>query len=137
MNKLILGVTGALVLAVVILGWQLKVAWKNEATAKAAFFVAEAEHLKTKEAFGLYRSQTQQQVQKLQKSFDTVSMEYRASRAKVDELADKLSKHDFGMLVSRKPGLVERIVNRGTERVRDDLEGLTRRFSDREPQSPH
>jgi cell division protein FtsB len=49
----------------------------------------------------------------------------QASNAAKDELQDKLSKHDLTMLSLRKPGLIERTVNRGTQKAFDDFTVLT------------
>lgn len=43
-----------------------------------------------------------------------------------DELVLKLQKHDLSRLSIRKPGLIERRINNGTQQVFDDLENLTR-----------
>ena len=47
------------------------------------------------------------------------------SEAKKNELEDKLSRHDLTVLSLRKPGLVERTVNRGTQEVFNDFAELT------------
>ena len=44
---------------------------------------------------------------------------------KVDELREKFARHDLNMLSLRKPGLIEKVVNRGTARVFKELEDLT------------
>ena len=44
---------------------------------------------------------------------------------KVEELRNKFARHDLDMLSIRKPGLVEKLVNRGTAKVFSDLEKLT------------
>jgi len=49
----------------------------------------------------------------------------QAANAAKDELEDKLSKHDLTMLSLRKPGLIERTVNRGTQKAFDDFTVLT------------
>jgi chromosome segregation ATPase len=49
----------------------------------------------------------------------------QASNAAKDELEDKLSEHDLTMLSLRKPGLIERTVNRGTQKAFDDFTVLT------------
>ena len=43
-----------------------------------------------------------------------VNQEFAAIRAQNNVLADKLAKHDLAVLGAGKPGLVERLVNRGT-----------------------
>jgi len=41
------------------------------------------------------------------------------------ELQKKLSDHDINYLAVQKPGLIERIVNKGTKDVLNDIENLT------------
>ena len=40
---------------------------------------------------------------------------------KVEDLRNKFARHDLDMLSLRKPGLVEKMVNRGTARVFQEL----------------
>ena len=42
-----------------------------------------------------------------------------------EELQKKLSDHDINYLAVQKPGLIERIVNKGTKDVLNDIENLT------------
>ena len=44
---------------------------------------------------------------------------------KIDQLREKFARHDLNMLSLRKPGLIEKIVNRGTATVFKELEDLT------------
>ena len=44
---------------------------------------------------------------------------------KIDELREKFARHDLNMLSLRKPGLIEKVVNRGTVAVFKELEDLT------------
>ncbi len=44
---------------------------------------------------------------------------------KVEDLRNKFARHDLDMLSLRKPGLVEKMVNRGTARVFQELKDLT------------
>lgn len=43
-----------------------------------------------------------------------VNTEFQAIRAQNNVLAEKLSKHDLGVLGSSKPGLVQRLINNGS-----------------------
>lgn len=43
-----------------------------------------------------------------------------------DELQKKLAKHDINFLAVEKPKLIERIINKGTMGVLDDIENLTK-----------
>ena len=44
---------------------------------------------------------------------------------KVEDLRNKFARHDLDMLSLRKPGLVEKLVNRGTARAFQELKDLT------------
>ena len=44
---------------------------------------------------------------------------------KVEDLRNKFARHDLDMLSLRKPGLVEKMVNRGSARVFQELKDLT------------
>ena len=44
---------------------------------------------------------------------------------KIDELREKFARHDLNMLSLRKPGLIEKVINRGTATVFKELEDLT------------
>ena len=51
---------------------------------------------------------------KANQELSRVNKEFAAIRAQNNVLADKLAKHDLAVLGAGKPGLVERLVNRGT-----------------------
>jgi uncharacterized protein HemX len=42
-----------------------------------------------------------------------------------DELQNKLAKHDMNYLAVEKPGLIERIINKGSKDVLNEIETLT------------
>jgi len=42
-----------------------------------------------------------------------------------DELQNKLAKHDLNYLAVEKPGLIERIINKGSKDVLNEIENLT------------
>ena len=48
-----------------------------------------------------------------------------AAQEEVNRLKNTFAKHDLNMLSMAKPGLIERLVNRGTARVGKELETLT------------
>lgn len=47
------------------------------------------------------------------------------SQREVDDLRDKLIKHDLEELARKKPGLVEKRINDGTEKVIDEINDIT------------
>ena len=56
----------------------------------------------------------QADIKKANEELNRVNKEFAAIRAQNNVLADKLAKHDLAVLGAAKPGLVERLVNRGT-----------------------
>ena len=60
-----------------------------------------------------------------QERIQNLTVANNEANEKVEELRNKFARHDLDMLSIRKPGLVERVVNRGTAKVFADLEKLT------------
>ena len=56
---------------------------------------------------------------------ELLTMANNQATEKIDELREKFARHDLDMLSLRKPGLIEKIVNRGTATVFKELEDLT------------
>lgn len=51
---------------------------------------------------------------KISKNYIFVNNEYEAARKENNALRTKLSRHNIGYLASKKPGLVEKVLNEGT-----------------------
>ena len=60
-----------------------------------------------------------------QQRIQTLTVANNEANEKVEDLRNKFAKHDLDMLSLRKPGLVEKMVNRGTARVFQELQDLT------------
>ena len=60
-----------------------------------------------------------------QESIQNLTVANNEANEKVEDLRNKFARHDLDMLSIRKPGLVEKLVNRGTAKVFSDLEKLT------------
>ena len=60
-----------------------------------------------------------------QERIQSLTVANNEANEKVEELRNKFARHDLDMLSIRKPGLVEKLVNRGTAKVFADLEKLT------------
>ena len=60
-----------------------------------------------------------------QERIQNLTVANNEANEKVEELRNKFARHDLDMLSIRKPGLVEKLVNRGTAKVFSDLEKLT------------
>lgn len=57
--------------------------------------------------------------------FNQAQSKFQQSQKNVIVLRDKLGKHELGALARAKPGLVEKLVNRGSERANRCLEIIT------------
>jgi DNA repair exonuclease SbcCD ATPase subunit len=70
----------------------------------------------------------EEQLQKQQESQARIS-ELSTANSKameeVTELRGKFARHDLNMLSMTKPGLLEKMINRGTKRVGEDLERIS------------
>ena len=60
-----------------------------------------------------------------QERIQNLTLANNDANEKVEDLRNKFARHDLDMLSLRKPGLVEKLVNRGTAKVFADLEKLT------------
>jgi len=60
-----------------------------------------------------------------QQRIQTLTTANNQATEQVEELRSKFARHDLNMLSLRKPGLVEKMVNRGTARVFQELQDLT------------
>lgn len=103
-------------------------------TQKIATDVAEARagaeassHATTKTNFKTFKRDSAQSFIASQEKLETVMRQYEESQGTVQELRRKLSKHDTELLTRIKPGLMERIVNKGTAQTFRAIEKLTAR----------
>lgn len=53
----------------------------------------------------------------VREQFASVSADFVVAQSRVDNLEEKLSKHDLGALAQAKPKLIEKIVDKGTKDV--------------------
>ena len=60
-----------------------------------------------------------------QERIQGLTMANNEANERVEDLRSKFARHDLNMLSLRKPGLVEKMVNRGTARVFQELKDLT------------
>lgn len=104
-------VMGIMMLALCGAGWmyyqdtQERIAILNENNAKLEVAVATSEAAV---------ASLQADFKRANEELNRVNTEFAAIRAQNNVLADKLAKHDLAVLGSKKPGLVERLVNKGT-----------------------
>ena len=73
-------------------------------------------------------SQIEEHLQKQQESqarITELSTANSEAQEEVTELRGKFARHDLNMLSMTKPALLEKMVNRGTKRVGEDLERIS------------
>lgn len=101
---------------------QLIQARANTATALANIETVKAANAITLASF----EETLAQVAIYRESEIELNNELRLSETYIDELQDKLSRHDLEALSLAKPGLVKNIINNATADVMQSLEDITR-----------
>ena len=67
----------------------------------------------------------QRDIKKRNRIFNDTVREFQDARDSISKLERKLEKHDLGMLARRKPGLVEKIVNKATRNANRCFEILS------------
>ena len=70
----------------------------------------------------------QEQIRKAQEAYDQINLlneRNQQATTEINVLRQKFAKHDLNYLSLRKPGLIEKIVNKGTADVLSKLEDLT------------
>jgi chromosome segregation ATPase len=67
-------------------------------------------------------AQTLADLQQVQEKFTQVSSEFEAAESRVSGLENKLKEHDLPYLAEQKPGLIDKIVDKGTKDVLRCLE---------------
>jgi len=64
-------------------------------------------------------------MESIREQFASVSADFEVAQSRVENLEEKLSKHDLGALAQAKPKLIEKIVDKGTKDVLRCYEILT------------
>lgn len=59
------------------------------------------------------------------KNMNKLDKEVKQIKKETGQLAEMLSRHDFGNLVKEKPGMLEKRINTGTKKVFNDIKGIT------------
>ena len=90
---------------------QIRIFAQNAATAELAQRETEAALQKT-----------QQDLQRVQEQFVIVSEKFRVAEQRVENLEEKLSEHDLNYLATKRPGLVEKVIDNATVNVLRCLE---------------
>lgn len=58
-------------------------------------------------------------------ALEKMSVDNKAAQQELNRLQDTFSKHSLSQLSEAKPGLIERIINRGSRNVGEDFNNLT------------
>ncbi|MAK80510.1 MAG: hypothetical protein CMJ17_01310 [Phenylobacterium sp.] len=80
---------------------------------------------------GQIQSQNQQLEEQLerekqnQKRINQLTDAAREAEKEVSDMRQTFARHNLNMLSIRKPGLIEKIINRGTVKVNEDLSAIT------------
>lgn len=61
----------------------------------------------------------------IQERISILAEENKTAMLEVDAIRKKFAKHNLDVLSLRKPKLIEKIINKGTREVLDDLEAIT------------
>lgn len=56
---------------------------------------------------------------------DSLEEENRTALAEVSDIREKFARHNMSNLSLQKPGLIERIINKGTAKVNEDIRNIT------------
>ena len=93
---------------------QLRQAADNEATLERSVSSLNEQIIEAEEIYG-----------KIMSRVNELQDQNRKAQQEVEEIRKKFAQHDMNVLSLRKPGLIENVINKGTEGVLSDLENIT------------
>ena len=121
-----LGIALALSLGSFKLYYDKTEAQKETMASSFRMSIANVETLKKEMAAQNEQMQSQIERNKLiQEKISVLAEENKTAMLEVDAIRKKFAKHNLNVLSLRKPKLIEKIINRGTKEVLDDLEAIT------------
>ena len=121
-----LGIALALSLGSFKLYYDKAEAQKETMASSLRMSIANVETLKKEMAAQNEQMQSQIERNKLiQEKISVLAEENKTAMLEVDVIRKKFAKHNLNVLSLRKPKLIEKIINRGTKEVLDDLEAIT------------
>ena len=121
-----LGIALALSLGSFKLYYDKAEAQKETMASSLRMSIANVETLKKEMA--AQNEQMQSQIERnkiIQEKISGLEEENKTAMLEVDAIRKKFAKHNLNVLSLRKPKLIEKIINRGTKEVLDDLENIT------------
>ena len=125
-------ISAALGVALVVIGGAFKMYYDKSQAEKEAMATQLQQSMDNQQRLENAIATQNEQIEKAlaeqkasQERIQNLTVANNEANEKVEELRNKFARHDLDMLSIRKPGLVERVVNRGTAQVFADLETLT------------
>ena len=121
MGKLTLILSGLLLASITGSAWYIDRLLDNISVLKANAIVLET---KVTEQNNAIKNHLERQ-EKVQQQIQTIEKQKQEALREVNQLRNTFSKHDLDNLASSKPKLIEKIVNKGTKKVKEELIALT------------
>ena len=121
MGKLTLILSGLLLASITGSAWYIDRLLDNISVLKANAIVLETKVTKQNNAI---KNHLERQ-EKVQQQIQTIEKQKQEALREVNQLRSTFSKHDLDNLALSKPKLIEKIVNKGTKEVKEELIALT------------
>jgi biopolymer transport protein ExbB/TolQ len=121
MGKLTLILGGLLIASVAGSAWYIDRLLDEISVLKANAIVLETKIAEQNESIKNYL-ETQK---KVQQQIQTIEKQKQEALREVNQLRNTFAKHDLDNLALSKPKLIEKIVNKGTKKVKEELIALT------------
>tara|TARA_A100000172_G_scaffold72592_2_gene53775 strand:- start:281 stop:694 length:414 start_codon:yes stop_codon:yes gene_type:complete len=121
MGKLTLILSGLLLASITGSAWYIDRLLDNISVLKANAIVLET---KVTEQNNAIKNHLERQ-EKVQQQIQTIEKQKQEALREVNQLRSTFSKHDLDNLALSKPKLIEKIVNKGTKKVKEELIALT------------
>ena len=121
MGKLTLILGGLLIASIASSAWYIDRLLDEISVLKANAIVLET---KVAEQNNAIKNHLERQ-EKVQQQIQTIEKQKQEALREVNQLRNTFSKHDLDNLALSKPKLIEKIVNKGTKEVKEELIALT------------
>lgn len=125
LGKIQLIILAFLIATIVGQGVAIKFIYGAKERAVAGAAAEQVAHEVTKQSFLVYKRETDRNQENQLKATAELSAARNAAQKERDSLSKILRKHDLGHLARKKPGLIERRINRATEEAFKKISGPT------------
>tara|TARA_R100000908_G_C3659101_1_gene87200 strand:+ start:93 stop:503 length:411 start_codon:yes stop_codon:yes gene_type:complete len=119
--KLSLALGGLLLVSWAGSAWYIDRLQDEVSTLKGNQIVLEGEIQKQNDSIENFLEQQKQSAEQL----NSMALKNQEAQREVNKLRNTFAKHDMDDLALNKPGLLEKMVNRGTKRVKEELIAIT------------